>query len=62
MLYNIPAFQGTLGFLLEVAKAKGRLRKVSIAFTLSCALFLTSLLSSTGRGSRRRRYRSLNPS
>ncbi|SCZ92628.1 BZ3500_MvSof-1268-A1-R1_Chr5-2g08046 [Microbotryum saponariae] len=27
MLYNIPAFIGTNGFLLEVARAKGRLRK-----------------------------------
>ncbi|GAA6010920.1 hypothetical protein JCM11491_004601 [Sporobolomyces phaffii] len=27
MLYNIPAFSGVTGFLLEVARAKGRLRK-----------------------------------
>lgn len=27
MLYNIPYFDGTLGFLLEVARVKGRIRK-----------------------------------
>jgi hypothetical protein len=34
MLYNIPAFDGVKGFLLEVARGKGRLRKVRFGSAL----------------------------
>jgi hypothetical protein len=30
MLYNIPTFAGTTQFLVEVARGKGRLKKVRL--------------------------------
>lgn len=59
MLYNIPAFDNVTEFLIEVARGKGRLKKVCLSALSSLGTSLTSF--PPGRNPRRQRHCPLHP-